>query len=342
MSVESAQAILRIRRDDPEYLRQAEAEMKFWHEKHAWGLEAVEQVQAEGPVDFYFNERFTGDKNVPWYETVARRGTFRRGAMLGTSSMIREARILETNPALHMTFFDISEGPLQRRLDLLGKRFPGRVQIQVADLNFVEFQPDQFDLIASSSTIHHVTNLEFLAYQINRGLTPDGVFLLEDYVGERRFQFDDEKKRIYEQVFNRDLARQGNRQPGLIWLDTSDLSPFCGVRSADILDVFRSYLQEVEVRTAGALTVALTRSRPAIDETHSPWITDDWVLRQPKWRFLLGVLRHKLPWLLGRHESAQSLLDPRFLEELFTVGDVLVDANVLKPGVAFATYRKRR
>ena len=36
-------------------------------------------------------------------------------------------------------------------------------------------------MIVSSSTIHHVTNLEYLACQINRALTPGGHFFLTDH-----------------------------------------------------------------------------------------------------------------------------------------------------------------
>ena len=123
--------------------------------------------------------------------------------------MVLESRILEDNPALHVTFFDISEGALERRRELLGRRYPGRVETRVADLNFVELPSAAYDMIASSSTIHHVTNLEHLAAQVNGALVDGGYFFLEDYVGEPRFQFTAEKKRVYRQIFNRDQARRG-------------------------------------------------------------------------------------------------------------------------------------
>jgi SAM-dependent methyltransferase len=334
-------ARLRIARDDPEYVRAAAAEAEFWARMHPWGLESLERKETPGPVDRYFNRRFTGDESVHWSETCARHGRFRRGAILGTSSLRLEARILETNPDLRVTFFDLAEGALERRRDDLGKRFPGRVDTRVADLNFLELEPGGYDLIASSSTIHHVTNLEHLAAQIGRALTAEGLFFLEDYVGERRFSFAPEKKRIYQHVINRDRGRHGLPRCDLVWLDTADLSPFCGVRSDDILSVFRDHLDEVEVRTAGTLLTPLTRSRPAEDVAHSPWRSDDWVLRQPRWRLLLGIARNRFPRLLGRHRSQQNLLSPELLQELFLIGDVLAELDLIRPGIAFAIYRKR-
>jgi hypothetical protein len=35
-------------------------------------------------------------------------------------------------------------------------------------------------------------------------------------------------------------------------------------------------------------------------------------------------------------------IDPQYLAELRLIGDMLSDAGILQPGVAFAVYRKRR
>ncbi len=327
---------LRVRDDDAEYRRQAAAEAEFWERIHPAGLESVEQSQAQGPLDRYLNQRFTGDERTAWPDTIARHGQFRKGAFLGTSSLTLEARILETNPSLHVTFFDLSEGGLARRAAVLGQRFPGRVATQMVDLNFPDLPADTYDVIISSSTTHHVTNLEHLAYRINRALVSGGYFFLDDYVGEPRFQFAAEKKRIYRELFNRDRARRGGAPSDLVWLDSSDLSPFCGVRSNEILPVFRTYLEEVEVRTTGALTVSIARSRPHSDASDSPWVTDAWSLRARSNLYLALARR----FLSGKTPSNQTLIPDEFWHDLHLFGEVLTAAGVLQPGLAFARYRK--
>src|SRR5262245_34547512 len=94
--------LLRVTKDDPAYRQLAEAEAEFWRQPHRYGLETLENMTAEGPIDRYINERFTGDQRVHWYDTIARRKTFRRGLMLGTSELKLERAILESNPALHL------------------------------------------------------------------------------------------------------------------------------------------------------------------------------------------------------------------------------------------------
>ncbi len=177
--------LLRVTADDPDYRRLAAAEAEYWSGPVPFALEALEERFSEGPVDRYTNERFTGDPAVGWERAIARRGPFRRGLVLGLSALRVEGEILATNPGLHLTFMDLSAGSLARRADVLGARFPGRVATVCADLNFVELEPDAYDLIASSASLHHVTNLEHLAWQINAALRPKKGVLLPERLRRR-------------------------------------------------------------------------------------------------------------------------------------------------------------
>jgi SAM-dependent methyltransferase len=325
---EPATRLLRVTADDPEYRRLAAAEAAFWRQMHPMGLEATEHEYSDGPIDRYVNTRFTGDPNTDWVTTIPRWGTFRRGLLLGASSPPRESRVLELNPGVHVTLIDLSAGAAERRAAALAARFPGRVEPRTADLNFLELPAERYDLIVSSSTIHYVTNLEYLASQIDRALTPDGYFFLEDYVGEPRFGFSEQKRRLFEMLYDRNLGRQRGRRPGVLWHDASDLSPFCGVRSDEILDVFRTYLDEVQVRTAAALTLPMTRSRPAD--------YDELVRRLPRWKVAYEKIAQRL------RTRRPLLIRQELLDELCLVGDAACDAGLLRPGIAFAVYRERR
>ncbi len=332
-----------MREDDPEYVRLCEAEKKHWDGIHPDSLEALEPKFQDGPVHRHTNKRYTGDENTPWWETISSYGTFHRGAVLGAGSVEREARVLETNPDLRLKFFDISEGPLARRREVLGARFPGRVETQASDLNFLDLQPDHFDLIVSSGAIHHITNLERLAQQINQALTADGYFFLEDYVGESRFEFSEEKKRLYTELVGRDSERQGKPRHEIDWSDKTDLSPFCGVRSADILPVLAEALDEIQRRTTDTLVTCLLRSRPAQAAISgpSPFDSDEWIYQASKLDLISGLLRSKFPRIFGKMRSHQDLVNPDFMNELLTIGDLLGDVGLLTPNQAFCIYRKR-
>src|SRR5262249_52503730 len=134
-------------------------------------------------------------------------------------------------------------------------------------------------------------------------------------------------RRLFEMIYERDVARHPEKKSGLTWIDASDLSPFCGVRSDEILSVFREHLHEGEVRTPATLTGPMGRAR-SLD-------LGDVVARLPRWRIQWALLKRRLGIRQG------FMIDPQYLAELRLVGDMLADAGILEPGVAFAVYRKR-
>lgn len=324
-------SLLRVRADDPEYRRLAAAEAAYWDERRPYSLESIEQQFEDGPVERYVNRRFTGDPRRGWWETVAGYGPFQRGIVLGTSALAVERRLLETNPTLHLTFVDLSPGALARRQETLGSRFSGRVATRAADLNFLELAGEGYDVVLSAASLHHVTNLEYLAEQIAAGLRPGGYCFVQDYVGEPRFQFSPLKKRLCEAVHDRWVPRVPGRRPGVLWKDASDLSPFCGVRSDEVLPALSARLETVSVRTASALVVALFRSQPA----------DGIVPPPPSWaRRVLTAVDDWQRRRRGRLPRLRNVLEGEFLDELFLLDEIVLDAEAVLPGVAFAVYRR--
>lgn len=318
---------MRVRPDDPEYVMAAAAEAAFWQDVRMYSLEALDEHLAESPIDRYINQRFTDEPRVPWEETLARYGDFRRGLALGTVAPSLEARILESNPHLHLTFVDLSEPALERHAKLLAARYSGRVATRVADLNFIELEEGAYDLIVSSGTIHHVTNLEYLGYQLNRALTDDGYFFLQDYVGEPHMRFSDEKRSIYEALVARQMRLEG-RAPGVIYEADDTLSPFCGVRSDEILDVFAQALRQERLRTAGALLGPMMRSKCAAPPNRS------------RLREIVLLVRGYVRQLV--RARVEPMIGAKFVEQLTLVSDVLQDAGIIMPHIAFAVYRKRQ
>jgi SAM-dependent methyltransferase len=60
----------------------------------------------------------------------------------------------------------------------------------VQDLNFAQLPKNRYDLILCHGVLHHLINLEAIIEQISDALTPDGVFLVYEFVGARQWQFD--------------------------------------------------------------------------------------------------------------------------------------------------------
>ncbi len=315
------------------YDRMLREEAAFWDRPHLFTLDV------EWPVsDAYHNERFSGDEKIGWHETICRYGTFNRGLVLGAGWQKHEQRILETNPSLSLTFYDVSGESLDRRDRELGVMFPGRVQTRQEDLNFVELPEDTHDVIISSGCMHHLLNLEHVAYQINRSLKDGGYFFLHDYVGETRYQFVEGKKRLFAAAFERAQAHHRYlRNWKIVWpnedlSNRDDVSPFEGVRPEETLEIFRRYMTEVSIKGAGALFGLFVILQP-IGQPGSP--------PPPTWR---GRARKTAARLLARldgsSDDARRLLET-LGPELLPLDRAICDTGLFRPWNAFAVYQKK-
>jgi SAM-dependent methyltransferase len=193
---------------------------------------------------------------------------------------------------------------------------------------------DTYDLIIANSSIHHIVNLEHLAFQISECLAPDGYFFMYDNVGESYFQFSEEKKRLFQALAQATMDYPGRSAP-IQWPDRSNwtFSPFESARSEEILDVFGRYLEEVRVRTVGAL---LSLTMFAQGGSAPP---QSCAALSSRWRRLLSAsaaLRARLRRRRIDVDRARART-----ELLFMLDRIVTETGYLKPGLAFAIYRKR-
>ena len=63
-----------------------------------------------------------------------------------------------------------------------------RIDYAAADLNTMELEPDRYGAVFAAQTLHHIEALEHLLDQIHGSLTKDGLFVVNEYVGPKRFQ----------------------------------------------------------------------------------------------------------------------------------------------------------
>jgi SAM-dependent methyltransferase len=130
----------------------------------------------------------------------------------------------------------------------------GRASFIRTDLNFCTLPAERYDVIWSSGCLHHIINLEHLFAQIVRALRPGGLFALHDYVGDRRMQYTPQRLARANGLLPEIPARF---RPGLngeiVPPDPAHLSPFCGVRSDEILRVAATWLEPVHIGRYGAL-----------------------------------------------------------------------------------------
>ena len=305
--------------DDEKYVRMLREEEEFW-DTH---IETLLTKTPAPAVQSYLNERLTGDADKLWYQTIGDRDDFTKGCVFGAGPGQVEEHLLERHPQLHLTIFDISGKALSRLQERLDEQFPGRAETRHQDLNFVELPTETYDLLVANDSMHHLVNLEHLAFQASRSLTPEGRFFMTDVVGESYFQFADEKKRIF-QTFMDATHDSGDPRFKIDWPSRDDwtFSPFESVRSGEILDVFERYLLPLQIRTASALLSLTLIVRP--DDSR-------------------GRLRRKIDSLKMRLLGSRPAMaqGTSRAELLFLLDALMCDSGRLVPGQAFGIYGKR-
>lgn len=327
----------RIQPNDPQYLIDAAGEAAFFDKPTPFSTRLAIAFPTEAPFEAYNNSRLTGDPNARWFEVIQHHGPVRRALFYGVMDTEIEARILELNPQMHATFADISEGSLQRRRDEFGARFPGRIETLVADLNFAELPAQQYDAIISMSVLHHLQNIEWVAFQLNRALAPAGHLFLHDYVAENRFLLSDARRAIFEAIVARAKARGDIPQSWTVAWPQQDpwtYSPFEAIRCEDTLDVLAATLEPVAVRTTAALTWLLVLVSLSDEDQHRyETIAQHMFLRHPH-----SLLR-RIAAAAGRRK--RPAMSKRFQDELFLLDSLVIDSGLLAPLNAFGIYRKR-
>ena len=307
-----------VSEDDEKYVRMLREEEEFW-DAH---IDTPLSKTPRPAVQRYLNERYTGDPDKLWYETIGDEGEFTNGCVFGAGPGQVEEHLLGRHPQLRLTILDISGDALSRLQKRLDQQYPGRAETRQQDLNFVDLPTQAYDLAVANSSIHHLVNLEHFAFQVNRSLTPEGRFFMDDTVGESYFQFTEEKKRMFQMLM--DVAQDSSEPRFKVeWPDRDNwtFSPFESVRSGDILDVFERYLQPVRIATASSLLALTLFVRP--DDSS-------------------GRLRRAIDKVRARL-SGRELTITRGIsrgELLFLLDSLMCDSGRLVPGQAFGIYGK--
>jgi SAM-dependent methyltransferase len=196
-----------------------------------------------------------------------------RGLCIGCSEMGKpEVTLFQSGLFESLEVMDIAAGLLARQ-QVATDRDGLPIRYLTRDLNTVELEAERYDLVFALGTVHHVAELERFFTQVNRALTPRGLFAMREYVGANRLQWSNEQltlanallalvPRDYRRVFDGIgvLKEQDYRstEAEMIKVDPSE-----AVRALDILPVLERTLQVTRRADCGGGMLALVLHRIA-------------------------------------------------------------------------------
>lgn len=173
--------------------------------------------------------------------------TFDRSLSVCCGDGAHEIQLYTSGKVRFVSGVDISEGAIKQAI----ARFEGVgaprecYGFEMGDVNALEID-GTFDLILSTGALHHTTNLEELLATVERVLTPNGYFVVVEFIGPNRFQWSDRQIEITNQVLSsldpyylRDGKNTRLERPTIESMLACDSSE--AVRSAEVYPLVKKY-----------------------------------------------------------------------------------------------------
>lgn len=172
--------------------READIAARWWGSEHHAAPSASHWTSLPA-VERRVNRAISGEPGKDWLGYVLSHhleGLLPVGECLslGCGSGAIERALVDAGAFTKCLALDLSEGQLERARHLAEAPLYAGIEYRRADLNQLDLPEGRFDLVVASMSLHHVHELEHLAEQVNRSLTPTGLFAAVEYVGPNRLQ----------------------------------------------------------------------------------------------------------------------------------------------------------
>lgn len=235
-------------------------------ESRKWGEHL--RVEASGEWHAWLDHPLVGEHyrqrglidGLSWEPWVAKKlgHPARRSLDLGCGSGLKSVSVWQAGSTQVADGIDVSEDRIaegERTRASIG--MPGR--FEVADVNACRLARNAYDLIFSAHSFHHFLELEHVMAEVHAALTPEGLFVLEEFVGPTQFQWTDLQIDLVRSIMQMlpeeyrmlrwNAVKPYEGRPTVE--EVVAASPFESIRSAEIEPLFHKYFEIVEVRLLG-------------------------------------------------------------------------------------------
>jgi len=147
------------------------------------------------------NRKISGDPNCD-YSTYTLKKYFDqrlpldRCLSLGCGSGGLERSLARQGAFKHCDAYDIAEGSLQIAKNLAEEEGLKNIKYFIADINKLILPPNSYDAVWIQGAMHHFESLEHVCNQMRQALKPEGLLILNEYIGPNRFQFPARQKQV--------------------------------------------------------------------------------------------------------------------------------------------------
>lgn len=145
-----------------------------------------------------WNNLITGNPDTGYEEYLAEKFLRNKGNIkilaLGTGVRSHEIKLAECLPDAEIHCYDFSE-ILLKQAELNAKKLDlNNIYFHAADVLQYKFNPDYYGAVFFHASLHHFDNIpQFLDDVVIKSLRPDGMLIINEYVGNNRLQYSEEQ-----------------------------------------------------------------------------------------------------------------------------------------------------
>ena len=145
-------------------------------------------------VSHRVNLLMTGDEKVGYFEYVAKKYFADKKEMvaisLGCGIGHREIKWAGHCDFKKIHGYDISDNLIQQaKKQAREKQLDQTIEYFAADIHDTDIPENQYDAVFVEQALHHFSPLKDILVKIEKSLKPDGIFVVNEYVGPTRFQY---------------------------------------------------------------------------------------------------------------------------------------------------------
>lgn len=126
-----------------------------------------------------------------------------RGLSIGCGDGSLERHAIKLHICSEIDACDISPVSIEKATQLAEKdHLSDSIHYFVCDMNTYVLESHKYDIIFCGSSLHHIKNLEHAIAQIKDALKPDGLLILNEFVGPSQFQWTDKQLKIMNELLD--------------------------------------------------------------------------------------------------------------------------------------------
>lgn len=214
------------------------------------------------------NRRVAGSPHewpLDWFKRVHVQTPFERGVSWGCGLGAFERSAIRTGIVKEIDAFDLSQASLADARRLAEEEGLTGIHYAAGNFDDPKLSDGAYDAVFFHQSLHHVSKLERLFRAISMALVPGGAVYVDEYVGPSRDQWTKRHLNKAQNALERLPAIA--RIPKQIALPIEEHDPSEAVRSGEIADFLREYLDLVEWRPYGGQIASLV----------FPYLRPEWV-----------------------------------------------------------------